>query len=92
MNGVIEIRVPLAAYGPTRLKSRAVADSVLEDVGRAREIVLDFTGIGQIGPAFADEIFHVYAEAHPGVHLSYMNAAPDVRREIKKAVAHRHAD
>jgi hypothetical protein len=47
--------------------------------------VLDFERIGSIGQAFADEIFRVFANAHPEVELIATNAAPDVQQMIRRA-------
>ena len=92
MSGAFQVRLPVADYGAQGLTSRSQAHSVLRDIRRSRDVVLDFAGVKQIGSEFADEIFHVYAEKHPAVHLAYMNVTPGVRRAIKNAVACRRED
>lgn len=87
MNGPFQSRVLIAKYGARPLTSRSEASIVLQNIGQARHVVLDFDGITHVGSDFVDEIFHVYAERHPDVRLAYMNVTPKVRRAIKDAVA-----
>ncbi len=56
---------------------------------RFEEVVLDFSGVDEIGPAFADEIFRVFANEHPGTNLSPVNANDSVARMIRRAAANR---
>jgi hypothetical protein len=46
-------------------------------------VVLDFTGVEMIGQGFADEIFRVFAEAHPSVHLTPVNYNDTVKNMIR---------
>ena len=48
-------------------------------------MVLDFSEVTGIGQAFADEIFRVFANAHPEVELLPMNAVPGVQQMIRRA-------
>jgi len=48
-------------------------------------VILDFTGVNEIGQAFSDEIFRVYARNHPEVELLPINANEDVTRMIRRA-------
>ena len=48
-------------------------------------MVLDFEGIATIGQAFADEVFRVFAQAHPGVELVATHAVSDVQQMIRRA-------
>ena len=77
--------VKLAATGPEKLISRSQAKRVLARLDRFREAVLDFTDVDSIGPAFADEIFRVFATAHPEVAIAAISAAPEVQRMIDRA-------
>ena len=52
-----------------------------------KEVYLDFDGIESIGQAFADEIFRVFSNNHPDVHIYYGETAPDVERMIKRALS-----
>jgi hypothetical protein len=49
---------------------------------RCWSLVLDFKGVVLIGQAFADEVFRVFALAHPEVELIPLNANKEVRRMI----------
>ena len=53
--------------------------------GRVRTLLLDCSGVAAIGQAFADEVFRVFANAHPETTLTVVDAAPDVLRMIRRA-------
>jgi anti-sigma regulatory factor (Ser/Thr protein kinase) len=83
-HGIDTTVVPLRLLtGPQiGLMSRAQARRVsarLAQFGRAR---LDFEGIADIGPAFADELFRVYARSHPQVTLVPQGVSPRVAAMI----------
>jgi anti-sigma regulatory factor (Ser/Thr protein kinase) len=65
--------------------SRSQAKRVLARLPRFKEVLLDFEGVNMIGPAFADEIFRVFANEHPEVHLRPIRATNDVHRMIQRA-------
>lgn len=69
--------------------SRSQAKRVLARLPRFKEVMLDFERVKSIGPAFADEIFRVFATQHPEVHLSPVRAVDDVSRMISRARAAR---
>ena len=46
---------------------------------------LDFAEVANIGQAFADEIFRVFANEHPEVELVAMHAASEVQQMIRRA-------
>lgn len=81
------VPVRLAKVGEEQLISRSQARRLLQRVDRFRVVVLDFSGIGAIGQAFADEIFRVFANAHPGIELLVTDAGPDVDAMIRRAAA-----
>lgn len=60
--------VKLFEHG-TRFVSRSEAKRLLLGVERFKEVILDFRGIRGVGQGFADEIFRVWASAHPEVRL-----------------------
>ena len=47
--------------------------------------MLDFDQVNSIGQAFADEIFRVFANAHPEVELIPVHAVPEVQQMIRRA-------
>lgn len=67
------------------LITRSEANRLMQRVERFRTVVLDFAGIAGIGQAFADEVFRVFANAHPGVELVPLHAVPQVQQMIRRA-------
>jgi STAS-like domain of unknown function (DUF4325) len=51
------------------------------------EVILDFSDIDDVGQAFADEIFRVFAREHPEVRLYPINTTPRVDEMIRRARA-----
>ena len=64
------------------LSSRAQAQRVAARLGKFRRAELDFAGLADVGPAFADELFHVFGASHPGLRLVPMNMAPRVAEMV----------
>lgn len=83
------VPMKLARLGNESLVSRSQAKRVILRFDRFSFVDLDFTGIPTIGQAFADEIFRVYANAHPELTLTYSHCAPEVEMMIRRARAHR---
>lgn len=81
---VVPVRLARLAGGD-RLISRSQAKRVLQRVERFRSVVFDFEGVDIIGQAFADEIFRVFALAHPGIELLAIHATPEVQQMIRRA-------
>lgn len=79
------VPVSLVRYGSENLISRSQAKRLLARFERFREVVLDFDGVGEIGQAFADEIFRVFAKGHPEVKLVAVSASPEVEKMIQRA-------
>ena len=79
------VPVRLARIGDELLISRSQAKRLVQRVDRFRSVVLDFDQVGSIGQAFADEIFRVFANAHPEVELIAIHAVPDVQQMIRRA-------
>jgi anti-sigma regulatory factor (Ser/Thr protein kinase) len=79
------VPVFLAQEPDQPLISRSQAKRVLNRFERFKNVMLDFDGIESIGQAFADEIFRVYAQAHPQIKLEYRNASASVAKMIKRA-------
>lgn len=77
----------LAVYGTEQLISRSQAKRVLRRFDRFREVMLDFTGIDEIGQAFADEIFRVFKLSNPEIVILTVGASDQVRKMISRAKA-----
>ncbi len=83
-----EVSLRLLTGTHTWLESRAQARRATAGLAAFRRARLDFSGIDDIGPAFADEVFRVFAQAHPQVQLVAEDTAPRVATMIA-AVAQR---
>ena len=46
-------------------------------------VILDFEGVVHVGQAFVDEVFRVFATAHPDIRLQTMGMSPDVAKLVK---------
>lgn len=79
------VPVRLARIGNENLVSRSQAKRLVARFEGFKTVLLDFTGVEEIGQAFADEIFRVFANAHPEVGLVEINAGPDVEKMIIRA-------
>lgn len=79
----------LARLGDEQLVSRSQAKRLIARFDRFKTVVLDFDGVQEIGQAFADEIFRVYANSHPGVELVPQGMTEQVERMWLRAVSPR---
>ena len=79
----------LAQYEGEKLVSRSQAKRVSHRFERFKRVELDFAGIAEIGQAFADEIFRVFASSHPQIRITPVNTEPAVAQMIQRAVAAR---
>lgn len=79
------VPVRLAQEAREMLVSRSQAKRLLNRFERFKTVVLDFEGVDSIGQAFADEIFRVYAKAHPGITLEYTHANKAISKMIRRA-------
>jgi anti-sigma regulatory factor (Ser/Thr protein kinase) len=78
----------LRVFEPTgdKLISRSQAKRVLARLESFKKVMLDFKDVPEIGPAFADEIFRVFALAHPDVEIVPVNASDEVMRMVHWAM------
>lgn len=67
--------------------SRSEARRLLSGLEVFREVVLDFTGVAGVGQGFADEVFRVWARAHPEVRLTPEAMNPAVPFMVRRALA-----
>jgi anti-sigma regulatory factor (Ser/Thr protein kinase)/uncharacterized protein (DUF1330 family) len=79
------VPVRLARYGDDRLVSRSQARRLLNRVDRFKIVIFDFDEVDAIGQAFADEVFRVFASAHPEIELQPINMTARVRQMVKRA-------
>lgn len=78
------VPVDLVRYGDEALVSRSQAKRLLTRFERFRTVLLDFEGVDQIGQGFADEVFRVFARAHPDIELVTINENTQIRAMIKR--------
>jgi hypothetical protein len=76
----------LAQYEGEKLVSRSRAKRVGNRFERFKRVELDFAGVSDIGQAFADELFRVFAAAHPQIRITPINTEPAVAQMIRRAV------
>jgi anti-sigma regulatory factor (Ser/Thr protein kinase) len=79
------VPVRLAKIGDENLVSRSQAKRLLQRVEKFRSVILDFAGVPTVGQSFADEVFRVFANAHPDVELTAIHVAPEVQKMIRRA-------
>jgi len=80
------LAVRLVDFEGRALVSRSQAKRIVARLERFREVILDFEGVESVTPAFADEIFRVFASGHPQVQLLPVNDNEQVRQMIQRAV------
>jgi biotin operon repressor len=79
------VPVKLAQYGNDKLISRSQAKRVLARIELFKTVVFDFREVETIGHAFADEIFRVFAAAHPDIKMTVIHGNAEVERSIARA-------
>ena len=77
---VVPLQLIIAAQ--QGLGSRAQAQRIASRLGQFRRAELDFAGLTDVGPAFADELFRVFGARHPGLQLVPLNMAPRVAEMV----------
>ena len=81
------VPVKLAQHGEDKLISRSQAKRLVARVDQFKSVLFDFAGIETVGPAFADEIFRVFAKSHPEIEIHPINANTEVQGLIAAARA-----
>lgn len=69
------------------LDSRAAARRVGARLTTFKRAEIDFDGVADVGHGFTDELFRVFARAHPQVELVAVNAGPRIEALVKSARA-----
>jgi anti-sigma regulatory factor (Ser/Thr protein kinase) len=83
------VPMKLARFGDEQLVSRSQAKRLIARFDRFRTVILDFSGVQEIGQAFADELFRVYGGSHREVELLPKNMTEQIERMWLRAVAPR---
>ena len=63
--------------------SRSEAKRLLHNLDKFREIDLDMRGVAHVGQGFADEVFRVFASAHPGIVIRTTNTPKAIEAMIR---------
>ena len=77
------VPISLGRYPGEQLVSRSQAKRILARFTDFSEVILDFTGVSEIGQAFADEIFRVFKNEHPDTILMVHYANEKVLKMIR---------
>jgi hypothetical protein len=80
-----EIYVRLYTMGTIHV-SRSQARRVLSGLDKFRHIVLNFERVPNVGQAFADEIFRVFATKHPEIKIEPFNMNETVEFMVKRSI------
>ena len=80
------VAVRLVEPAGSTLVSRSQAKRIVARLERFKEVILDFAGVESVAPAFADEIFRVFASGHPKVCLVPVHDNEQVRQMIHRAL------
>jgi len=80
-----KVPVKLARHEGEKLISRSQAKRLVSRFEKFKTVILDFEGVEEIGQAFADEVFRVFASIHPEVRLIYVHVTKDVLQMIERA-------
>ncbi len=81
------VPVRLAKYGNDQLISRSQAKRLLARIELFKMVVFDFSGVDEIGQAFADEIFRVFAQQHQDMELLAIQVNDQINGMIQRAKA-----
>lgn len=82
------VAVELAKSGEEQFVSRSQAKRIVARLDKFKEVILDFENVSEVGPAFADEIFRVFAKEHPQTNIVPVNVNEQVTKMIRRAQTH----
>lgn len=78
-----EVKVRLYTMG-TEYVSRSEARRLMAGLEKFRSVVLDFDRVRTVGQGFADEIFRVFRQRHPGTVVTAINMSEPVRFVVER--------
>lgn len=81
------VPVRLGQYEGEKLVSRSQAKRLIFRFEKFKTVILDFTGIEEIGQPFSDEVFRVFQNAHRDTKLVPVNMTPAVKDMVSRAKA-----
>jgi hypothetical protein len=83
----IVVSLRRAQHEGDNLVTRSQAKRLAKQFERFKHVELDFAGVSEIGQAFADELFRVFARAHPQIRITPINTEPAVAQMIRRVVS-----
>lgn len=78
------VPLKLAINEGDKLISRSQAKRLVARFDNFEYVLLDFEGVQEIGQAFSDQLFRVYATSHPNVQLLPVNANQGIEKMINR--------
>jgi anti-sigma regulatory factor (Ser/Thr protein kinase) len=76
------VPVKLGQYEGEKLVSRSQAKRLIFRFEKFKTVVLDFTGVEEIGQAFSDEVFRVFQKKHPETKLVPVHMTDAVKNMV----------
>lgn len=74
-----------------RFISRSEAKRLAARLEQFSEVVLDFSGVEEVGQGFVDELFRVWAIQHPQTKLIPVNMSPAVESMLRRGIRPTHS-
>jgi len=78
------VPVRLAQHEGEKLISRSQAKRLTRRFEKFQTVILDFSGVEEIGQGFADEVFRVFKTAHPEIDMTPIKMTDAVRAMIRR--------
>ena len=78
------VPVKLAQYEGETLVSRSQAKRLTRRFERFQTVIVDFSGVEEIGQAFADEVFRVFANANPKIEMVPVKMSKSVKAMVRR--------
>lgn len=79
------VPVRLAQHEGEKLVSRSQAKRLIFRFEKFKTVILDFSGVEEIGQAFSDDVFRVFQNAHKQTKLVPINMCPAVKNMVSRA-------
>ncbi|MEX0874628.1 MAG: DUF4325 domain-containing protein [Actinomycetota bacterium] len=70
----------------TTFVSRSEAKRLSHGLERFEEVMVDFTGVREVGQGFVDELFRVWADEHPATRLIPVSMSPGVEAMVLRGL------
>lgn len=78
------VPVRLAQYEGEKLVSRSQAKRLTMRFEKFKTVILDFSGVEEIGQAFADEVFRVFQNGHPDTDLIPIEMSEGIKNMLSR--------